>query len=179
MSANPVEMSVLRQATIVYHYAKKKNRLPLFRQLLEETDNEAEKLFLRSAVKDFQDGLEFYSDATFEIYRKEFPHDGFPLYPFLEVCCLPVLFKRGDVIRWHGKGSTLYYVKELPFSIEGQADFSDECYLSYALSHPLKTDHDLLMVHEHIHVCEAEQASKKKLTPQQKNIYHSVRTIRF
>ncbi|MBR0079040.1 MAG: hypothetical protein IJP69_01565, partial [Synergistaceae bacterium] len=54
LTVNPIEMSALQQATIVYNYAKKKNRLLLFRQLLEETDDDAEKLFLSSAIKDVQ-----------------------------------------------------------------------------------------------------------------------------
>ena len=103
MEANPVEMSALRQATIVYNYAEKKNRLSLFRQLLAETDDEAEKLFLSSAVKDAQEGLEYYSDETEKIYDEKFPHEGHPYFPFYEICGLPVLFKRGDVIRWHKK----------------------------------------------------------------------------
>lgn len=175
---NPIEMSALQQATIVYNYAKKKNRLLLFRQLLEETDDDAEKLFLSSAIKDVQNGVEYYSDETMEIYDKKFPHKGFfPGFPFLEICGLPALFREGDVIRWHGKGNTLYYVGGLPLLIPGHCDFTDECYLSYSLSYPVKNDYDLLLVHEHINLCEAERASIKKLTPQQKNIYHRVRTI--
>lgn len=174
---NPIKMSALQQATIVYNYAKKKNRLLLFRQLLEETNDEAEKLFLSSAIKDVQNGVEYYSDETREIYYEKFPHEGFPWYPFLEICGLPALFKEGDVIRWHGKGNTLYYVGGVPLLILGHCDFTDECYLSYSLSHSVENDHDLFLVHEHIHVCEAERASIKKLTLQQKNIYHRVRTI--
>ena len=172
-----------QQATIVYNYAEKKNRLPLFRQLLEETDNEAEKLLLRSAVKDCQEGVEYYSDETQKIYDEKFPHEGFPWYPFLEVCNLPVLFKRGDVIRrhrkhgWHGRGNELYYVGGVPLLIPGHCDFSDEQYLSYPLSLPVKTEEELVNSHRHIHICDAERVSIKKLTPQQKNIYHKVRII--
>ena len=177
LSSNPIEMSALQQATIVCNYAKKKNRLILFRQLLEETNDEAEKLFLSSTIKDVQDGVEYYSDDTRGIYYEKFPHEGFPCFPFLEICGLPVLFEEGDVIRWHGRGSTLYYVGGLPLLIPEHCDFTDECYLSYSLSYPVEDDHDLLLVHEHINLCEAEQGSIRKLTPQQKNIYHRVRTI--
>ena len=183
LEANPVEMSALRQATIVYNYAKKKNRLPLFRQLLEEADNEAEKLFLRSAVKDAREGLEYYSDETEKIYDEKFPHDGPPCFPFYEVCGLPVLFKRGDVIRWHKKhgwhkkGNKLFYVGFLPFLIPGHCDFSDEDYLVFPLSLPVETEDELMNIHGHIHICEAERASIKMLTPQQKSIYHKIKMI--
>lgn len=181
LTAKPIEMSVLQQATIVSEYADEKDRLPLFQILLEETSDESEKLLLSSAIKDIQDGNDFYSDTTQEIYNKHFPHYAFPLYPFLEVCGLPVLFKRGDVIR---RGNKFYYVGSLPALITDPSDFmidhcdfSDECYLCYDLSYPVKTENDLGLAHEHIHLCEAERASIKKLTPQQMKIYSRIRTL--
>ena len=174
LTATPIEMSVLQQATIVFEYAEKKNRIPLFQILLEETNDEAEKLLLSSAIKDFQDGNDFYSDTTQEIYDKNFPHEGFPLYPFLEVCGLPALFKQGDVIR---RGSEFYYVGSLPLLRVNHCDFSDECYLCYELSYPVKSEDDLGLAHAHIHVCEAERASKEKLTHRQRNIYGRIRAL--
>ena len=171
---NPCEMSALQQATIVSEYAYEKDRLPLFQILLEETNDEAEKLLLSSAIKDFQSGNYFYSDTTQKIYNKNFPHKGFPLYPFLEVCGLPALFKQGDVIR---KGNEFYYVGFLPLLIIDYCDFSDECYLCYELSYPVKTEKDLVLAHEHIHLCEVVRASIKKLTPQQMKVYSRIKAI--
>ena len=59
LTAKPIDMSVLQQATIVSEYADKKDRLSLFQILLGETNDEAEKLLLSSAIKDFQDGNDF------------------------------------------------------------------------------------------------------------------------
>ena len=174
LTVNNFEMSALQQATIVFEYADKKDVLPLFQILLEETNDETEKLLLSSAIDDFQNGNDFYSDKTQEIYDKNFPHEGFPLYPFLEVCGLPVLFKKGDVIR---KGSQFYYVGFFPLLRLGYCDFSDECYLCYPLSWPINTEEDLIYSHEHIHVCEAERASKEKLTRKQRNVYCRIRAI--
>ena len=174
LTANPIKMSVLQQATIISEYAEKKERVPLFQILLEETNNEAEKLLISSAIEDFQNGNDFYSDKTLEIYNKNFPHYAFPLYPFLEICGLPVLFKPGDVIR---RGNEFYYVGFLPVFIIDHCDFSDECYLCYELSYPVKTEDDLVVAHAHIHLCEAERASIKKLTPQQMKIYRRIRTL--
>ena len=174
LTQNPIEMSALQQATMVSEYANEKDRLPLFRILLEETNDEAEKLLLSSAIKDFQDGIDFYSDTTLEFYHKYFPHYAFPLYPFLEVCDLPALFKQGDVIK---KANEFYYVGFLPVLRLNHCDFSDECYLCYELSYPVKTEKELGLAHAHIHLCEAERASIKKLTPQQMKIYNRIKAL--
>ena len=165
LTAQPVEMSALQQATIVFEYADKNDSLRLFQILLEETNDEAEKQLLSSAVEDFQNGNDFYSDKTLGIYHKNFPHEAFPLYPFLEVCGLPALFKQGDVIR---RDNEFYYVGFLPLLIIDHCDFSDECYLCYELSYPVKTEEDLVLSHAHIHLCEAERASQEDLTHKQK-----------
>lgn len=104
LTANPIELNVLQEATIIREYAEKRDYLPLFERLLKRAKTESERLLLASYVKDLRhdkSGKGYYSDATFEIYRKEFHHKGFPLYPFLEICNLPVLFRKGDVIRCH------------------------------------------------------------------------------
>lgn len=177
LTEKSIEMSVIQQATIVFEYAEGKERISLLQILLEETNNEAEKMLLSSAIKDLQSGNEWISDVTQEIYNKNFPHKRFPLYPFLEVCGLPVLFKRGDVIRRCSTGSTLYYVRGQPLLIPEHCDFSDECYLCYPLLEPVRDDHDLLLSHEHIPSCEAERASRKRLTFQQRNIYRKIEMV--
>ena len=96
------------------------------------------------------------------------------MYPFLEICGLPVLFKPGDVIR---RGNEFYYVGFLPEFIIDHSDFSDECYLCYELSYPVKTEKDLGLAHAHINLCEAERASIKKLTPQQMKIYARIKLL--
>jgi len=183
LTANPIDLNVLQEATIVSEYATKENRLPLYERLLERAKTESERLLLASYVKDLrhdESGKGYYSGATCEIYKKEFPHEGFPFYPFLEVCGLPVLFRKGDVIRWHkrhSKSNTLYYVGFVPSLPVNHCDFSDECYLCYPLFYPMKTEEDLIYSHEHIHLCEAEKASKAKLTPKQKNIYAIIKKL--
>ncbi|MBQ6969194.1 MAG: hypothetical protein IJP85_02575, partial [Synergistaceae bacterium] len=86
LTTNPIDMSALQQATIIFEYAKKRKRVPLLESVLEETHNDSERLLLDSAIKDIQCGNEWISDETQKIYLEKFPHDDFPLYPFLEVC---------------------------------------------------------------------------------------------
>ena len=186
LTANPVELNVLQEATIVSEYAEVRDYLPLFEGLIKRAKTEAEMRLLASYIEDLRhdkSGEGYYSDATFEIYTKEFPHEGFPWYPFLEVCNLPVLFKRGDVIRrhrkhgWHNRVNELYYVGVVPLLIPGHCDFSDEQYLSYPLSSSVETEEDLASIHEHINICEAERASRKKLTPQEKCNYDKIQKV--
>ena len=92
-----------------------------------------------------------------------------------------MLFKRGDVIRWHRNtryDGDFYYVGGLPLLIPGLCDFSDECYLCYSLSYPVTNEwDDLVYCHEHINVCEAERASIKKLTPREKCNYDKIQKL--
>ena len=183
LTANPIELNVLQEATIIHEYSEKRDYLPLYERLLERAKTESERLLLASYVDDLrhdESGRGFYSDATCEIYEREFHHRGFPLYPFLEICNLPVLFKKGDVIRWHGNTryyGDLYYVGFPPLLIPEHCDFSDECYLCYSLSYPIKTEGDLIYCHEHIDVCRAERASIKKLTSMEKHNYDIIKNL--
>ena len=57
--------------------------------------SEAERLLIDTEITD--------TKAACDIYSNNFPHEGFPLFPFLKVCNFPVLFKSGGVIRSHEK----------------------------------------------------------------------------
>lgn len=176
--SNPSEMSALQQATIALEYADEKDYVSLLEELIEGTNNEDEILLMSSAVNDFKHGNEYISEETQRIYDEKFPHDGFPLYPFLEVCGLPVLFKESDIVRAkYDSYDGFYYVGALPLLTANHCDFSDECYLCYNLSYPVRNEDDLGLAHEHIHICVAERASRNDLTIKQRNIYKKVKTL--
>ena len=80
-------------------------------------------------------------------------------------------------LRHDESGKGYYYVGGLPLLIPERCDFSDECYLCYSLSYPIKTERDLIYCHEHIDVCRAERASIKKLTPQQRHNYEIIKNL--
>ncbi|MBR0186418.1 MAG: hypothetical protein IJQ24_10345 [Synergistaceae bacterium] len=70
LTANPVELNVLQEATIVSEYAEVRDYLPLFEGLLKRAKTEAERLLLASYIEDLrhdESGEGYYSDATFEI----------------------------------------------------------------------------------------------------------------
>ena len=70
----------------------------------------AVRMFLKRAV--MENGIPF---------RMTLPKQLYELYPFLEICNLPTLFTKGDVIR---KGNEFYYVGFLPALIVRHCDFS-------------------------------------------------------
>ena len=160
LRTNEINLSVMQMATIVDECAVKKKRIALFRKLRDIAGSEAERLLLDTAIKDMR--------AASELYLDIFPHEGFPILPFLEICNLPVLFKSGDIIRSHESfHNALYCVGTGPVLIEGHSDFSDECYLCYPLSYPVKVQRDLALSHVHINICYADRASVHRLTKKQ------------
>ena len=181
--SNHFEMSVLQQATIVLEYADENDYVSLLEILIEGTTNEDEILLLSSVVEDLKncignEYIEYISEETQKIYDEKFRHDGFPLYPFLEVCGLPVLFKKGDIVRAkYDSYDNFYYVGALPLLIANHCDFSDECYLCYNLSYPVMNEDDLVLAHEHIHICVAERASRNDLTRKQRSIYKKIKAL--
>ena len=54
-------------------------------------------------------------------FRMTLPKQLYELYSFLEICNLPALFKKGDVIR---RSNEFYYVDFLPVLIVRHCDFS-------------------------------------------------------
>ena len=181
LSVHPLNLSVLQKATMVSEYAKRKKQIAIFRKLAEESSLEAEKLLLRTAITDLEhhpDMESGYMKDTCEVYDEKFPHEGFPLFPFLEICSLPVLFKSGDVIRSKARYyDGLYCVGIGPVLEVGRCDFSDECYLCYPLSYPVKVQDDLAMSHVHIDICDADRASTDTLTKKQRKNLRRIREL--
>lgn len=181
LNIHPLELSVLQEATIVSEYATRKKQIALFKKLADKTNSEAEKLLLNTAITDLQQHPDMesgYMKNTCEVYEKNFPHEGFPLFPFLEICNLPVLFKSGDVIRsneWFH--SDTYCVGIGPSLKEGRCDFSDECYLCYPVSYPARNQDDLALCHVHIDICEADTALTDTLTKKQKKNLNRIREL--
>lgn len=170
LKSHPHTLSILQQATIISAYADDTVKHEMFRRLIEESDSGSEKLLLTTELAD--------PEAACEVYRQHFPHKGFPLYPFLEVCNLPVLFRPGDIIRCK---SMFCYVGSVPYLPEGLCDFSDECYLCYSLSETLSRNcrhyDELVRVHYHINVCEADRADYTKLNSDHKRAANIIRKI--
>ncbi|MBO4453400.1 MAG: hypothetical protein J5793_05640 [Clostridia bacterium] len=172
LSRHPIEMSVLQQATIVSEYASKKRKIELFQRLSEETATESEKTLLNVAIEEINKSG-YTGKETNKAYALLFPHDGTPLFPFLEICDLPVLFGIGDIISYRRRR---YYVAERP-AITDNSDFSDECYLCYGLFKKIDSKEDLFCAHEHIGVCVAEASSFEDLTDNEAKTAETIKRL--
>lgn len=169
---HPVDLSIMQKATIVYGFAPKRKKLRLLQRLSEETKNAAERILLETAIREIR-RYGYADKASKEIYDSLFPHEGFPLYPFLEICDLPVLFHKGDLIAFRKRH---YYVGSCP-NMKENCDFSDENYLCYDLSARIENKEDLFCAHEHIHVCLAEAASIKDLSKKEQETLMNVKRM--
>jgi len=171
---NPPCLSVLQQATIFSEYIKTRNEIYLiFTMLAEDTNDEQEKALLEAAIEDIKICGCPGKNAK-DVYNKYFFKRGItPLFPFFEVCNMPILFKVGDIISYDGK---LYYVAETP--VQNRCiDFTDECYMCYPLSARINSKEDLFIYHEHIHVCEAEKADTENMTAKQKQTISVIKSL--
>lgn len=148
---NEISLSPMQQATIIMEYASDEAKITALRTLAQETSNEAEKLLFETAAQEIKE-QGFDGSKTEAVYAQYFSGAENPKYPFIEVCDLPILFKKGDVIK---DGEQIFLVAGTPKK-QYLYDFSDECYLCYLLTDEIKTYDDLFTFHEHIHVCDAE-----------------------
>lgn len=164
---NEISLSPMQQATIIMEYASDEDKITALRTLAKETGNEAEKLLFETAVQEIKE-QGFDGIKTKAVYTQYFSHTENPKYPFIEVCNLPILFKKGDVIK---DGERIFLVAGTPKK-QKLYDFTDECYLCYLLTDEIKTYDDLVYFHDHIHVCDAE--SCEVLSEEQKSIAENI-----
>ena len=169
---HPIALPVLQQATIVSEFGSKEQQIRLLQQLSEISGDEDEKALLDTAIDEIRK-FGNVGEATERVYASLFPHEGFPLFPFLEVCHLPALYQTGDLIRYRGHHC---YVANGPKLTE-YSDFTDECYYCYDLSATIRDRDDLDRAHEHVHICQAETAEIEDLTEQELKALEAIRRL--
>ena len=148
LAKHPDELSIMQMATVISYFSDSARTARLFRSLAKITQSPDEKALLRSAIKDLKNDGNI-GEHTQSLYKKAFPHEGPPFFPFLEPCHFPILFNENDVIQCNG---VTYTVKAAPV-INDNSDFSDECYLCC----PVAFYPECGAAHCQIHVCEAEK----------------------
>lgn len=164
----------MQAATVASECMEDKEALAnYFEKLYKETDDAYEEELLRSAIRDLRkNGC--IGEKTNALYRKD-PARFFPIFPFLEVCHLPTLFKPGDVIVCEYRDGPLYAcVDGMPYLSTGACDFSDECYYCHDIDCICsKQKLEEGFAHYHIHLCSADPFNEDKLTAKQrKNLAH-------
>lgn len=169
LSKNLPDWSVMQTATIIMEHCEKEESLALIEQLIEIAEDEADRTLLRSALNDLQE-FGYIDEKTNRIYRMRFQGEAFPLYPFLEICNLPVLFRIGDVI------SVLNYYNEITYAciedlpdLSGEEDHTGECYYCHDLncSDPEKAYYDG-SAHLHVPLGVADSVDERNLTALQR-----------
>ena len=169
---HPIELSVLQQATIVSEFGSKEQQIRLLQELSELSNDEDEKALPNTAIDEIRK-FGNVGEATERVYASLFPHEGFPLFPFLEVCHLPALYQTGDLIHYRGHHC---YVANGPKLTEC-SDFTDECYYCYCLSAAIRDKDDLGRAHEHVHICRAESSRIEDLTEQELKALETIRRL--
>ena len=172
LTKHPIVLNTMQMATVVSAFCPERKKIKLFQQLAETTKNASERMLLYTAIKEIKE-TGSTGETTAETYRSLFHHNGSPLFPFLEICNLPVLYHRGDIVVFHKRR---YYVADRPLTDEN-SDFTDECYLCFDLTAKIECKEDLFAAHEHIHVCRAETASVENLSENEKRTLEIVRKI--
>ncbi len=173
LNEHPINLSPLQQATIVSEFANKEEKISVFRKLKKLTENKEEQELFSKAISEIEK-FGYFDRNTLEFYKKNFSKGGLPPFsPFLEVCYVPILFKKGDVISYNGE---FFYVEDIPNICE-VCDFSDECYLCYSLSKKVENKEDLFVAHKHIHVCVAQTVSLESLSKEQKENKERMETL--
>jgi hypothetical protein len=172
LNKHPISLTILQKATIVSEFGSKRQKIKRLRQLAETTENDSERILLSTAIEEIAK-TGYPGETTNRIYKSLFPHEGFPLYPFLEVCNLPVLFHKNDLVTFRKHH---YFVADYP-CITDNDDFTDECYLCYDLSARIESEEDMFSAHDQIHVCEAETASDKDLSKKEQRTLVKVKRI--
>ena len=136
LSKNLPDWSIMQTATIIMEHCEKEESLALIEQLIEIAEDEADRMLLRSALKDLRE-FGYIDEKTNRIYRERFSEEVFPRYPFLEKCYLPVLFRIGDVISFlnYFKETTYACIEDLP-DLRREDDYTGECYYCHDLDCP-------------------------------------------
>lgn len=172
---NSTNLSVMQWATIASENTQRTKLAEVFQKLSKLTHDAYEQKLLLAAVSDLQkDGyIGEHAQAVFDEKRQEnLP----PYFPFLEICRLPILFQRGDVIVDKCTGD-IACVESAPL-LNSYSDFTDECYYCHSLDCKI-TEHALRdgNAHLHIHVCDADSCDINTLSAEQFENWKNVKEL--
>ena len=131
---NPLELSVIQWATIASENMERLKLSEVFQELSKITHDAYEQKLLLAAVNDLQKDR-YIGDQAKEVFDERKKDNLPPYFPFLEICHLPVLFQRGDVIV-DKRTRDIAYVESPPLLNE-YSGFTDECYFCHSLNYEI------------------------------------------
>lgn len=170
--ATPPKLSVIQWATIASVNMERSKLSEVFQELSKVPHDVYEQKLLLAAVSDLKkDG--YIGEQAQEVFDERQEHNLPPYFPFLEICHLPILFKRGDVIIDKRTGA-FACVESAPL-LNAYSDFTDECYYCHSLDCEI-TEQMLKdgSAHLHIHVCNADYCELSLMTSAQKKNLNTI-----
>ncbi len=163
MYENRKSFSTMQIATLAEAFIKSR-KIEIFNALIQSANSSFEKELLQKAMNDFKT-KKYVSDETTQYYLDNDPrNEQKPNVPFCEICPLPILLKKGDIVRYKdGRRIRHAVIGTIPDE-KTFKDFSDQCYLAYRLDVDLEGDHFLFDAHIHLHFCDINKTTLSKLS---------------
>ena len=173
LKENRPQWTLLQWASVAGIVMRPKMLTKLFARMLPYAETDYEKSLLQAAIQDISDVGHVGKHAE-SVFDAAHPGDKPPFFPFLERCSLPILLKKGDLVKTHrGSKTDAFLIWSTPDSLPACSDLSDECYYCYSLDCGIPDD--LFYIHEHVHICVADACSERELSEEQRFVLSAIR----
>ena len=173
LKENLPQWTLLQWASVASMVMRLKMLAKLFTRMLPYAETDYEKSLLQAAIQDISNvgHVDKHAESVFDAAH---PGDKPPFFPFLERCSLPILLKKGDLVKIHrGSKTDAFLVCSTPEILPARSDLTDECYYCYSLD--CGVPDDLFYIHEHVHICVADSCSESELSEEQRVVLSAIR----
>ena len=173
LKENQPQWTLLQWASVASMVMRPKMLAKLFTRMLPYAETYYEKSLLQAAIHDISD-IGHVGKHAESVFDAAHPGDKPPFFPFLEQCSLPILLKKGDLVKIHrGSKTDAFLICSTPDSLPACSDLTDECYYCYSLD--CGVPDDLFYIHEHVHICVADACSESELSEEQRVVLSAIR----
>lgn len=175
LKENQPQWTLQQWASVASMVMRPKMLAKLFARMLPYAETDYEKSLLQAAIQDISDVGHVGKHAE-SVFDAAHPGDKPPFFSFLEQCSLPILLKKGDLVKIHrGSKTDAFLICSTPDSLPACSDLTDECYYCYSLD--CGVPDDLFYIHEHVHICVADACSESELSGEQKDALSHIRQM--
>ena len=173
LKENQPQWTLPQWASVASMVMRPKMLAKLFTRMLPYAETYYEKSLLQAAIQDISNVGHVGKHAE-SVFDAAHPGDKPPFFPFLERCSLPILLKKGDLVKTHrGSKTDAVLIWSTPEILPACSDLTDECYYCYSLD--CGVPDDLFYIHEHIHICVADACSESELSEEQRVVLSAIR----